>query len=82
MISSPILKRSIVLNGRHTSISLEDVFWVALKDIARTKGIGVQQLIGQIGSGRRPTNLSSVLRQHILEWYRDHSRPESGRPSM
>ena len=37
-MESPIVKRSIVLAGHKTSVSLEDAFWEGLKEIAKTRG--------------------------------------------
>lgn len=36
-MKSSIIKRSIVVNGHKTSVSLEDAFWSGLKDIARSR---------------------------------------------
>ena len=37
-MKSLVIKRSIIIDGHKTSVSLEDDFWKALKDIARGRG--------------------------------------------
>ena len=68
-----VRKRSVVLAGHRTSISLEAEFWLALRDVARARGISVNALVAAIDAGRgagRPANLSSALRVFILDCYR------------
>jgi predicted DNA-binding ribbon-helix-helix protein len=68
-----VRKRSVVLAGHRTSISLEAEFWLALRDVARGRGISVNALVATIDAGRgagRPANLSSALRVFILDCYR------------
>ena len=63
---SAIKKRSITISGHRTSITLEDIFWQALKDIAREKGVTLASLIRDIDAGRTG-NLSSALRTFAME---------------
>jgi predicted DNA-binding ribbon-helix-helix protein len=68
-----VRKRSVVLAGHRTSISLEAEFWLALQDVARVRGNSVNALVAAIDAGRgagRPANLSSALRVFILDCYR------------
>ena len=60
------LKRSVVIAGHRTSVSLERAFWAALRDMAKTQGISVNRFIEQIDAGRTG-NLSSAIRVHVLE---------------
>ena len=69
-MTETILKRSIVLGGRKTSVSLEDAFWLALKQMAAAEGITVTQLISRVDGDRHPANLSSALRVHVIEHFR------------
>ena len=64
---SPIPKRSIVIAGQKTSVSLEDQFWEALKDIAKGRGSTLQVLVTIINADRRNPNLSSAIRVFVLE---------------
>lgn len=59
-------KRSVLVAGHETSVSLEDPFWDALKGIAAENGVSVNRLIGAIDR-RRQGNLSSALRVFVLE---------------
>jgi predicted DNA-binding ribbon-helix-helix protein len=63
------IKRSIVLDGHRTSVSLEDPFWDALKDIAKWKRNTVAELISSINLDRKHANLSSALRLFVLNYY-------------
>lgn len=62
---SEIKKRSVVINGHRTSISLENVFWSAVRETALARGLSVNQLITEIDASRTG-NLSSAIRTHIL----------------
>ena len=65
------MKRSIVLAGRKTSISLEEAFWKSLKEIASQGDSTLSALITAIDVGRRHSNLSSALRLFVLNYYRE-----------
>ena len=69
-------KRSLTIAGHRTSVSLEEPFWDALKDIAAAEGVAVAALIAEIDSRRETVNLSSALRLHVLAHYRQ--RAEGG----
>ncbi|MCF4164317.1 ribbon-helix-helix domain-containing protein [Zavarzinia compransoris] len=60
-------KRSIEIAGHRTSVSLEDSFWGALADYARSNGRTVNAVVTEIDAGRSEgTNLSSAIRQFLL----------------
>ena len=67
---SPVAKRSIVLCGHKTSVSLEDAFWKALKEIAHERDMTSSDLVAAIDSGRQQGNLSSAIRLFVLDFYR------------
>jgi predicted DNA-binding ribbon-helix-helix protein len=73
-VTSPIVKRSIVIAGHKTSVSVEDAFWTALKDIAASRGTTVAELVATIDAGRAHGNLSSAIRLFVL----DHFRTQPG----
>jgi predicted DNA-binding ribbon-helix-helix protein len=52
-MKSPVVKRSIVIAGHKTSVSLEDAFWKALKAIARQRDMNLSELVTSIDSDRR-----------------------------
>jgi predicted DNA-binding ribbon-helix-helix protein len=64
--SSAVRKRSVVIRGRKTSVSLEDAFWMALGEIGASQGAPRIALIAQIDAGRQGTNLSSAIRLFVL----------------
>ena len=68
---SEVLKRSVVIEGHKTSISLEDEFWNSFKEIAGERGMTVAAMIGAIDGGRKHANLSSAIRLFVLGVYRD-----------
>ena len=68
-MKSLILKRSIMIAGKKTSVSLEDEFWQALKQIAAGLDMKMAELVHQIGQQREYGNLSSALRLFVLEHY-------------
>lgn len=63
---SPVVKRSIEIAGRETSISLEDPFWHKLKSIAAHRGLTLSNLVTEIDRERTRPNLSSQLRLFVL----------------
>jgi len=63
------MKRSIVLEGHRTGVSLEDAFWDALKDIAKWKRKTVTELVSSVNLDRKQANLSSALRLFVLNYY-------------
>ena len=69
-MKSSVVKRSIVLAGHKTSVSLEDAFWEGLKDIAKAQRKTLSDLVGSIDTDRQYGNLSSALRLFVLGHYR------------
>ena len=61
-----VIKHSIVIAGHRTSISLEDAFWNALKEIANDEDLSLATLVAQIDAARGSANLSSALRVFVL----------------
>jgi predicted DNA-binding ribbon-helix-helix protein len=70
-----VVKRSIVIAGHKTSVSLEDGFWNSLKEIASERAMTLQELVGAIDANRNHTNLSSAIRLFVLGFYRDQNAP-------
>jgi predicted DNA-binding ribbon-helix-helix protein len=59
-LQSTIVKRSVAIGGHRTSVSLEDAFWKALREIARRRQITLSGLIETINANRKQGNLSSA----------------------
>lgn len=64
-----VRKRSVMIAGHPTSVTLEAPFWDALKELAAAEGISVNALIERIDA-TRTGNLSSALRVHVLAAFR------------
>ena len=62
---SEIKKRSVVIAGHRTSVSLENIFWEKLRDLAANRSLSVNQLVSEI-DGKRTGNLSSAIRTYVL----------------
>jgi predicted DNA-binding ribbon-helix-helix protein len=73
-LKSPVSKRSTIIAGRKTSISLKDEFWSSLKEIAGERGMTVAALVTAIDADRQHVNLSSAIRLFVLGVYRAQRR--------
>ena len=69
-MNSPVVKRSIVIAGHKTSVSLEDAFWKGLKEIATDRELTLSDMVASIDTVRRHGNLSSAIRLFVLDHYR------------
>jgi predicted DNA-binding ribbon-helix-helix protein len=79
-MKSLVVKRSVVIDGQKSSVSLEDAFWTSLKDIAHERRETLQHLITSINvNRRRNANLSSAIRLFILKFYKDQARQQKQR---
>ena len=77
-MKSSIIKRSIIIEGHKTSVSLEDAFWEGLRDIAKRRGETLSCLVGGIAADRQHGNLSSAIRLFVLGVYCNPSDPQDG----
>jgi predicted DNA-binding ribbon-helix-helix protein len=68
--SQVVAKRSVVVDGHKTSISLEADFWEAFKEIAASQGVSPGDLVATIDRQRQHSNLSSAIRLLVLNYYR------------
>jgi predicted DNA-binding ribbon-helix-helix protein len=69
-MKSSVIKRSVVLAGHKTSVSLEDEFWRGLKEIAGGQRRTLSALVAAIDSERKQGNLSSAIRLYVLDFHR------------
>jgi predicted DNA-binding ribbon-helix-helix protein len=76
-MKSLVVKRSVVLAGHKTSITLEEPFWKGLKEIAWRRSQSLCEVISSIDAERTFGNLSSAVRLFVLS----HYQGEVGRPS-
>lgn len=63
-------KRSVMIAGHRTSVSIETPFWDALKNIAEARGVSLNRLIAEIDESRAE-NLSSAIRVYVLTQIRN-----------
>jgi predicted DNA-binding ribbon-helix-helix protein len=75
---SVVVKRSVTVAGHRTSVSLEEPFWEALREIAGERGVGIGALVASVDEDRSRENLSSALRLLVLRHYRDKAGAASG----
>jgi predicted DNA-binding ribbon-helix-helix protein len=79
-MKSAITKRSVVIGGHKTSVSLEEPFWNAVREIAGHQQMTVSSLLRQIDLERRNANLSSAIRVYVLESMRSQATDIERRP--
>jgi len=77
-MKSPVIKRSIVVAGHKTSVSLEDAFWKGLKEIAASRDMTLSELVAFVDSERQHGNLSSAIRLFVLDHYRSQINEQKG----
>jgi predicted DNA-binding ribbon-helix-helix protein len=71
MTTRPV-KRSLTLRGHRTSVSLEDEFWQAFRDIAEAQNKPINVLAAEIDATRDlETGLATAIRLHVLRHYRE-----------
>ena len=69
-MKSSVGKRSIVVAGHKTSVSLEEAFWNGLKEISRLRDVTLSELIDEINGNRPQGNLSSAIRLFVLDYFK------------
>lgn len=72
-MKSTVTKRSVVIGGHKTSVSLEEPFWTAVREITQARAMTVSALLHEIDSGRTNANLSSAVRVFVLEYVRQNA---------
>ncbi len=72
---SQVKKRTILVRDRKSSVSLEQPFWDAMKEIAAANNVGLLALVADIESKRQHANLSSAIRLFVLNYYRERVEP-------
>jgi predicted DNA-binding ribbon-helix-helix protein len=65
-MKSLIVKRSVIIDGQKTSVSLEDPFWTDMKKIAHAQQMTLSALVAEIDGTREHGNLSSAIRLFVL----------------
>jgi predicted DNA-binding ribbon-helix-helix protein len=81
-MKSSIIKHSIVIAGRKTSVSLERTFWDSLREIAKERNEALSKLVETIDAYRQLSNLSSAIRLFVLDYYRNRQNEMVVSPSL
>ena len=73
------VKRSLTLRGHRTSVSLEEEFWQAFRDIAAERALPLNALAAEIDEARdmeseAASGLATEIRLYVLRYYRDRTR--------
>ena len=77
-MKSPVVKRSIVVGGHKTSVSLEEGFWIGMKEICALRTMTLSELVGGIDTNRQQGNLSSAIRLFVLDHYKRSAEGSTG----
>jgi predicted DNA-binding ribbon-helix-helix protein len=78
MNRSPVVKRSIVVGGHKTSVSLEEAFWNGMKEISGQRSMTLSEMVGEIDANRQQGNLSSAIRLFVLDYFKSRSAGSTG----
>lgn len=93
-MKSPIIKRSVVIHGHKTSVSLEQPFWDTFRELAEGDRLSTSALLRKVDAERSHANLSSAIRVFVLRRMRElidakapqhdgqHARPDYWEPSQ
>jgi predicted DNA-binding ribbon-helix-helix protein len=81
-MKSPVVKRSIVVAGHKTSVSLEEAFWNGMKEISGLRNMTLSELVGEIDNNRQQGNLSSAIRLFVLDHFKNRAASGPGEPKQ
>jgi predicted DNA-binding ribbon-helix-helix protein len=81
-MKSPVVKRSIVVAGHKTSVSLEEAFWNGMKEISGLRNMTLSELVGEIDNNRQQGNLSSAIRLFVLDYFKSRAMTPQEAVSM
>ena len=72
-MKSPVVKRSIVVAGHKTSVSLEEAFWNGMNEVSALWNMTLSELVGETDSNRQQGNLSSAIRLFVLDYFKNRT---------
>ena len=83
-MKSTVVKRSIVVGGHKTSVSLEEPFWTSMKEISQQLRVTLSELVSEIDRNRQQSNLSSAIRLFVLDHFKNLAAGPTGesRPAL
>ena len=73
MDKSPVIKRSVVVGGHKTSVSLEEAFWSSMKEISVERAMTLSELVGEVDAARQQGNLSSAIRLFVPDHFKSRA---------
>ena len=73
MDKSPVVKRSVLVGGHKTSVSLEEAFWSSMKEISVERAMTLSELVGEVDAARQQGNLSSAIRLFVLDHFKSRA---------
>jgi predicted DNA-binding ribbon-helix-helix protein len=79
IMKSTVVKRSVVIKNRKTSISLEDAFWKCMRELANERRLTLSGLVELIDADRKEGNLSSAIRLFVLGRYQHRTTQRTQR---
>jgi predicted DNA-binding ribbon-helix-helix protein len=77
-MKSPVAKWSVVVGGHKTSVSVEEPFWNALKEISRQRGLPLYEVVNEIDKNRQQGNLSRAIRLFVLDHFKSRAAGPTG----
>jgi predicted DNA-binding ribbon-helix-helix protein len=77
-MKSLVRKWSVVVGGHKTSVSLEEPFWSALKEISGQRGMTLSEVADEIDTNRQQGNLSSAIRLFVLDHFKSRAAGPTG----
>jgi predicted DNA-binding ribbon-helix-helix protein len=81
-MKSPVMKRSIVVAGHKTSVSLEEAFWHGMKEISGERSVTLSKLVGEVDTKRQQGNLSSAIRLFVLDYFKTRAAGPAGEATL
>ena len=75
---SQLIRRNVRIDDRRTSVKMEREMWEALSEICERSGRSVHDVCGEVRRAGDGANFTSLLRVHILNWYRQAARDDRG----
>ena len=81
-MKSPVVKRSIVVGGHKTSVSLEEAFWNGMKEISKQRSLALSEVVGEIDGNRQQGNLSSAIRLFVLDHFKSRAAASAAGPQL
>ncbi len=72
LLSSPIIKRSVMIAGHASSVTIEEPFWNEFKALTKAQGKSINQLVTELDEIRGDNNLSSAIRLYVLNSLANH----------